>query len=654
MQPLTHARIGYDSITKRATISASGALTGFPASAAANELTYAFWSAGLPATWNADLIEAETCNYFGVAAHTLWSNHAMVVMQAWIDGAWQTMPVLTTAGDLWRFDGDPYGERGGAPRSTGGTLRRGVGADGMPVKPFYDVPAGTDYLGEQDSRFGSYALTVEPAVMNLFPSNVRNGGDTTEDMTGFDVGSDASYSTSQAVSGAGSIWVDDGGASALLQTAPISASASTAYTVQCKILCTEVIGTIAVSIHGDVSGKIGTVEFDDVPPGAWNLVQHTETTGGGDSTIHVGILIDGGSIYVDEMQLETGSVAHSWADGSQPAGDLAYQPEILQQIVDDCTISFWARMQAATEGSDRALVSCGSSGGNQNRCRIQRSAAATSILVSTSDANANIDDFTVALAWDGLWHMVTVVLEPSGSQTKMVYVDGKLVNAKTTTYLPTWTDVDIFEVGHRAGGKHLGHASTGLIDDLLVLNRAATATEIKAWYDSGETADLATVGLPAHSDDRPIMTLVEEQTTNKYRLRFVGQTTPVVGVIYMGKALEMARPLYAGHSPINLARTTVVRPNISERGQWLGRSIIRSGAVGSWSWSNLTAAWIRRYLDPFLESARTLPFFVLWRPETFPGESAYCWTLQDPAPPVNSGPIDLMSFTLDAGGLGSE
>ena len=177
--------------------------------------------------------------------------------------------------------------------------------------------------------------------------------------------------------------------------------------------------------------------------------------------------------------------------------------------------------------------------------------------------------------------------------------------------------------------------------------------EIKAWYDSGKTTDLATVGLPAHADDRPVMTLVRKATSHKFRLRFVGQSTPVVGVIYMGKALEMARPLYGGHTPINLARTTVIRPNISERGQFLGRSIIRSGASGSWTWNNLPAAWVRKHLDPFIEAVRTLPFFSLWRPATFPGEAAYCWTSGDQAP-VNTGTRNLMSFGLDAQGLGHE
>lgn len=121
----------------------------------------------------------------------------------------------------------------------------------------------------------------------------------------------------------------------------------------------------------------------------------------------------------------------------------------------------------------------------------------------------------------------------------------------------------------------------------------------------------------------------------------------------MGKALEMERPIYGGHTPISLSRTTTIRGNRTEEGQFAGRSVIRRGAIGAWTWSHLTAAWVRRYLQPFIEEARTRPFFILWRPETFPDEAAYCWTEGDLSA-QNMGLRDYMSFTLNARGLGHE
>jgi hypothetical protein len=641
-EPLTHARIGYDSITKRGTITASAELTGFPASAAANELTYSFWSAGLPSTWEVRLAQAEACNYFGIAAHTLYINNAMAVLQAWIDFAWKTIPVLTTVGDLWHFDGDFFGERGGAPGTTVGSLRRGLAVDGYPVH-LSGVPL---------SKFGTHGLTVEPAVTNLFPVNVRTGGDDQGDLTDFDaVSSDASYSTDQAVSGAGSILVSNSGAAADLWTDSISGSSSQAYTAQAKVLVTEQITTVSIAIWGNVSGIIGSGQYSNVQPGAWNFISTTQTTGGSDTQIAVLINITGGSCYVDEMQIETGTLAHSWVDGSRAAGGLAFQEEILQQFAGACTVSFWIRAPSA--GTTMVLL-VARDGPQDNVFQISKEAGATANIIFTTrlDGGSSDDLYSGNIAWDDTWRMITVVLDAGASGVnKLIYVNGSLAASKLSTQEPDWQAMTIFQVGHKGGTGEMGDDGATVMDDLMILNRAASLAEIRAWYDSGETMGLATAGLPSHSDDRPIMVLTQETTAQRFRIRIAGQTTPLVGVIYIGKALEMMRPLYGGHTPINLSHSTIIRPNTSDRGQFVGRSIIRTGVGTPWDWRNLEADWVRRYLDPFIESARTLPFFLLWRPATFPEGSAYCWTPGDQKP-QNMGTADLMSFTLEAIGIG--
>jgi hypothetical protein len=652
-EPLTHARIGYDSITERATISASAALTGFPASAAANQLTYSFWSAALPATWQAVLDDAEVCNYFGIAAHTLWSNNAMAVMQAWIDSinrpgvpAWTTLPVLTTVGDVWRFDGDFYGMRGAAPGATIGSLRRGIAADGGPIRPY----AGSAYTGEQESKFGDWALTVEPNTTNLFPANVRDCGDTSGDLTGFNGASTAAYSTDRAVSGAGSMLVTLAGVR-LLQTDPVAVDASSDYSASFKFQGRDGAIDVTVKLYGDVSGLLGTTIFTAVPPGSWVWLQATETTGVGDTTLYITIELDDESGYVDELQLEKQSLATTWADDARTGADPAYPPEILQQSAGDMTINLWARSPSASASAAGYIEAADATPDNY---LYLFKAAGSNLISFVTKGNGNVDSLPGSAAFAGDWHMITVVVQPdvSGEDNKFIYVDGKLSNSVETTYLPDWSVITNFKVGHVLG-LGTGDDGASLMDDLTILNRAATATEIKAWYESGEKMDLATAGLASYEDDRPIMQLVEETRANKFRIKVVGQTTPVLGVIYMGKALEMPRALYAGHTPIGLARDTVTRPNISERGQFLGRSIIRSGSRGSWAWDNLTPAWVRRYLDPFIVSARTFPFFIWWRPSTKPGEVGYCWTQQDLSA-TNNGTQALMSFSLEAEGLGNE
>lgn len=173
--------------------------------------------------------------------------------------------------------------------------------------------------------------------------------------------------------------------------------------------------------------------------------------------------------------------------------------------------------------------------------------------------------------------------------------------------------------------------------------------EIHAEYWNGSSWIEIDSVLPG--DDSPIMFIFDDVFAAKYRVRLTGSTAPRIGVIYIGELLEMQRGIYGGHSPLSLSRNTVVRPTLSERGQFLGRSIIRSGSSTTWQWRNLTAAWYRANFDPFVEHARTKPFFIAWRPATYPNEVGYCWTRND-IQPSNTGTRDLMEVSMTAEGLG--
>jgi hypothetical protein len=91
IQPLTHARIGYQKIS--GTITASSTADGYDAEYPDNELTYNFWKPdSMPATWEVDAGTASDCNYIGIAAHTLGTDSVTVTAQyydgdlsSWVD-----------------------------------------------------------------------------------------------------------------------------------------------------------------------------------------------------------------------------------------------------------------------------------------------------------------------------------------------------------------------------------------------------------------------------------------------------------------------------------------------------------------------------------------------------------------------------------------
>lgn len=109
-----------------------------------------------------------------------------------------------------------------------------------------------------------------------------------------------------------------------------------------------------------------------------------------------------------------------------------------------------------------------------------------------------------------------------------------------------------------------------------------------------------------------------------------GVVPPSIGVLYVGRILAMQRRLYVGHTPFPQARSTDVSSGRSENGQFLGRVLRREFLETGADFQNLTPAWFRTNVDPFIESARVNPFFWAWRPGDYPFETGFAWLKSDP------------------------
>jgi hypothetical protein len=152
--------------------------------------------------------------------------------------------------------------------------------------------------------------------------------------------------------------------------------------------------------------------------------------------------------------------------------------------------------------------------------------------------------------------------------------------------------------------------------------------------------------------DRINLFLFAPVTARYWRLS-ISVAIPRIAVAYIGKALAMQRKIYQGHTPLTLSRETELSNNVSEGGQYLGRSIIRKGASTSADWQHLKAAWYRANFDPFVKSAREYPFFIGWRPQQYPNELGFVWTGGDLSPQV-TGPRDFVSVSMSFRGLINE
>ncbi len=209
--------------------------------------------------------------------------------------------------------------------------------------------------------------------------------------------------------------------------------------------------------------------------------------------------------------------------------------------------------------------------------------------------------------------------------------------------LPATVDLD---AGSAVPVDYLGIAAHLLRDGLV----SVTLAYLDQSSAPGTWTEVA-AGLPA--ENGTVLFLFPEVFARYWRLTFAGVSPQPVGVIYLGKALAMQRPIYGGHAPLTLSADTVIRPNRSELGQFLGRSVKRGGFKTRAAFANLTAAWVRSELAPFIVNARKAPFFFAWRPASFPQEVGYVWTEKDIVP-SNAGPRDLMEVSMDLEGLGNE
>jgi hypothetical protein len=150
----------------------------------------------------------------------------------------------------------------------------------------------------------------------------------------------------------------------------------------------------------------------------------------------------------------------------------------------------------------------------------------------------------------------------------------------------------------------------------------------------------------------PLMFLFDKVEAEGVQITVDGEDASI-GVVYAGQAIAMQRRVWGGINPINFSRKTTIRPNVSENGQWLGRSIIREGSATTVSWRNLEYNWYREYFDPFVEQARITPYFFAMRPDKYPEISGYVWTNGDITPTI-SGVQNYLDVSVEMEGLSIE
>jgi hypothetical protein len=133
------------------------------------------------------------------------------------------------------------------------------------------------------------------------------------------------------------------------------------------------------------------------------------------------------------------------------------------------------------------------------------------------------------------------------------------------------------------------------------------------------------------TDDSAIFGLMGLISARYWRLSITGAGgNPTIAVIQFGAVTEFPRPcVYAPSISLQRTRRVTYSTNITEGGQWAGRTINRVSLAPSMTVNHLSETWVTSEWDAFALHAETSPFFIADRPGSFANSCAYAWTGDD-------------------------
>ena len=178
-------------------------------------------------------------------------------------------------------------------------------------------------------------------------------------------------------------------------------------------------------------------------------------------------------------------------------------------------------------------------------------------------------------------------------------------------YIDMGAAVDIDSFG--LAGHNLGDCGT----TFLYVQYSATG------LFAGEQVNFYT---PASVTNNNVIFKKQASVSARYWAFLIVTTTDVayVGNFFLGEALSLERGLPEGFSPANLNRDRKIFNNMSEGGNYLGRSLMRKGSKIDINQPKITRAWIDANWATLADSIELYPFYFVWDYENYPLETAYC------------------------------
>ena len=195
--------------------------------------------------------------------------------------------------------------------------------------------------------------------------------------------------------------------------------------------------------------------------------------------------------------------------------------------------------------------------------------------------------------------------------------------------------------------------ATSLTFAALAAHNAGTLGATVAIQHSADNVSWASVDDEVPTNDAPIAFRFVAISRRYWRFTFNGLTAAdplAVGVAFLGNETIIPRRFYQGFSPVITSTEIALQSNVSVGGNLLGSTVVGTGSTFSATVNNVDATFIRgtAFVDFMTQFGRGKPFFFGWRPAKYPQDIHYAWRDGDVIRPDNSGPRDLMSFSINA------
>ena len=151
------------------------------------------------------------------------------------------------------------------------------------------------------------------------------------------------------------------------------------------------------------------------------------------------------------------------------------------------------------------------------------------------------------------------------------------------------------------------------------------------------------------SDNQAIGFYFTSASARYWRVWITNATDDVsIAVAVFGSPITMEQRIYQGYAPPITETSVDLQSNVSEGGNLVGSSVVRSGSSASVNFTYLDPATLRgatwkAFQRHFNEGGG---FFWAWRPTKY-DDLFYAWRMGKTIMPANSGPKDYMSLGME-------